>query len=178
MLGIAGGLFPADSLSYNSADGVHLVPAIDGCCDRCQCTWSTEDPKQAGWTSNDKATLYALSGCIAAAVYYRKCSNRRACIAQCESSICSSLWWYPQAEHWLMIVCMRRSCPGRQQYDGYEDGIFNYSNTSLFTYELCFNYADGMVASRLPFATHWQLLRRNYKRADMQDQLCSRITHR
>jgi hypothetical protein len=70
------------------------------------------------------------------------------------------------------------SCNNKMPYDGYVDAIFNYSNASLFTYELCFNYADGMVVSRLPFATHWQQLQRNYVRAQREQLLCSRITHR
>ncbi|KAK9917089.1 hypothetical protein WJX75_000796 [Coccomyxa subellipsoidea] len=74
--------------------------------------------------------------------------------------------------------CSNSACTERRQYDGYEDGVFNYSNRSLFTYELCFNYADGMVVSRLPFATHWQLLRKNYTRAAQGHLLCARGTHR
>ncbi|BDA41043.1 hypothetical protein COCOBI_01-6980 [Coccomyxa sp. Obi] len=74
--------------------------------------------------------------------------------------------------------CLDGACPGVQQYDGHCDRIFNYSNRSLFTYEVCFNYADGMVISRLPFATHWQLLKRNYARGGQFDMLCSRGTHR
>lgn len=79
----------------------------------------------------------------------------------------------------LRICCGgSRQCNGRLLYDGTSDAIFNYSNRSLFTYELCFNYADGMIITRLPFATHFQHLRKNYMRTDVLEGLCSRGTHR
>ena len=46
------------------------------------------------------------------------------------------------------------------QYDGQDDAIFNYSNSSLFPYELCYNYTDGMLLMRLPFASHFQHMQR------------------
>ena len=64
------------------------------------------------------------------------------------------------------------------QSDGQDDAIFNYSNASLFTYELCYNYTDGMLLMRLPFASHFQHMQSNYSRSGQADRLCARGTHR
>ena len=76
------------------------------------------------------------------------------------------------------LVHMCRECTAVQHYDGLHDSIFNFSNASLFTYELCFNYTDSMLLMRLPFASHWQQLLANYRRSGQAQCLCARGTHR
>ena len=76
------------------------------------------------------------------------------------------------------LVRMCRECTAVQHYDGLHDSIFSFSNASLFTYELCFNYTDSMLLMRLPFASHWQQLLANYRRSGQAERLCARGTHR
>ncbi|KAK9807615.1 hypothetical protein WJX72_004166 [[Myrmecia] bisecta] len=74
--------------------------------------------------------------------------------------------------------CGNRACSGRLEYDGLEDAIFNYSNQTLLTYELAYEYTDGMCLTRLPFATHHNLMRTRYNRTGTRPLLCLRTTHR
>lgn len=77
----------------------------------------------------------------------------------------------------LIVRCS--SCgEGTVEYDGQKDGIFNYSNRTLATYELCFEYADFMIHNKLPFAAHYNLMKDRYKRAGAERLLIARTTHR
>ena len=40
-------------------------------------------------------------------------------------------------------------------YDGLEDGVFNLSNQSLFTYECMFAYWDLMLLSGATYYSYW-----------------------
>lgn len=71
----AGTFLPGDSLSVCAAGVVHLVPGLDNMCSKCSSHWARQDPVSAGWVAA-RGRLYGLSGCIAATVYHRQCSNR------------------------------------------------------------------------------------------------------
>ena len=48
----------------------------------------------------------------------------------------------------------KNACGQRLFYDGQEDGIFNHSNHTLFSYEAMLTYWDGIVSSKLSFTAH------------------------
>lgn len=176
----AGGVVaPCNQCAADGSFCTHCVPPASGDCPICQHPWSAQDPVEMGWLIEEAAIVYSLT-CLytPALIYYRRCSNGWVLL-----TICLILNFSVQPKEWhcfdLRICCGgSRQCNGRLLYDGTSDAIFNYSNRSLFTYELCFNYADGMIITRLPFATHFQHLRKNYVRTDVLEGLCSRGTHR
>ena len=48
----------------------------------------------------------------------------------------------------------KSACGKRLFYDGQEDGIFNHSNHTLFSYEAMLTYWDGIISSKLSFTAH------------------------
>ena len=70
--------------------------------------------------------------------------------------------------------CSRAGCPNQLSYDGQQDGIFNLSDKSLFTYEVLFDYWDGMTVAKLSYTAHYQRLRLSHKRTARLSLLPSR----
>ena len=70
----AGSSFPQASASRINSATVHLVPELGGHCHICSAPWACQDPVEAGWLKTT-GTLYGMSGCAVASVYYRPCSK-------------------------------------------------------------------------------------------------------
>lgn len=56
--------------------------------------------------------------------------------------------------------------PHTVAYDGQEDGIFNFSNFTLFTYEVMFDYWDGMTVTPLSYTAHHSRLVMHHERSN------------
>lgn len=67
-----------------------------------------------------------------------------------------------------------RPCPGCAQqtyYDGYDEGVFNYSNKTLFLHEVLYDYLHSFKNSALPFVAYHRIMHDRYTVAGYQ--LCS-----
>lgn len=76
-----------------------------------------------------------------------------------------------------LLACVCSSCGCTLEYDGQEDGIFNYSNKTLLTHELGHDYADSMPLLELTFAAHYRMMEERYGRTKPPAGLFSRNTH-
>lgn len=66
-------------------------------------------------------------------------------------------------------------CGEKRVYDGWEDGVFNMSNKTLWLHETMMIYADLMVEACMPFNAYFKVLERQYERRGKSD-LCSKST--
>jgi len=66
----------------------------------------------------------------------------------------------------IVEVCERPclSCGEMTPYDGYEDGIFNYSNKTLFLHEVIMNYVDAIAGHGLPYNSYHTMLSNQHER--------------
>ena len=63
-------------------------------------------------------------------------------------------------------VCL--TCHQLTSYDGFEDGIFNFSNGTLATHELCWKYYDELLLGGRTFAEFWRVQDALFARLDFQ----------
>ena len=66
-------------------------------------------------------------------------------------------------------------CGRKKQYDGLDDGVFHYSNKTLWLHETMLAYVDLMVEARMPFNAYYKVLERQYERRGAS-ALCSKST--
>jgi hypothetical protein len=77
------------------------------------------------------------------------------------------------------VVVYYRPCTGcqaRKPYEGREEGVFAFSNQTLFLDEVMLNYVDSMVESRMTFYAYHSILRTAYERTGQR--MCSETTLR
>jgi hypothetical protein len=75
--------------------------------------------------------------------------------------------------------CINPSCGQILPYDGQDDGIFNFSDNYLVTYEVARSYICGMMTSPLPFYSHWSSMCDAYEAKGLGRQaLFNADTHR
>jgi hypothetical protein len=75
----------------------------------------------------------------------------------------------------VMVFDRVCQCGHKKQYDGLSDGVFNYSNKTLWLHETMLTYVDLMVEARMPFNAYFKFLRRQYERRGAST-LCSKST--
>lgn len=77
----------------------------------------------------------------------------------------------------LAVTVNERVCPcgAIRPYDGKEDGVFNYSNKTLWLHETLMAYVDLMVEARMPFNAYHEVLQRQYERRGATP-MCSKKT--
>lgn len=63
-------------------------------------------------------------------------------------------------------------CDEEKQYDGRDDGIFNFSNSSLFEHETMMMFVDSIVECKMPFNAYHGILERAYERSKCSLKLC------
>jgi hypothetical protein len=91
------------------------------------------------------------------------------------SACCSQPSWskalYPQQSTlYLRMFAIRvnvyfwkcSNCDRRVQYDGSSDGIFNYSNRSLFEHDLLNSYTQAYTVAEMPFFAYHKIICRDY----------------
>jgi hypothetical protein len=81
----------------------------------------------------------------------------------------------------LVRYCTNSSCRQILPYDGQCDGIFNFSNNYLITYEVGLSYTKGMLSKPYPFYAHWVDMCDTYEHTDPvhgRQALFSEDTHR
>ena len=66
-------------------------------------------------------------------------------------------------------------CGNKKQYDGLGDGVFHYSNKTLWLHETMLEYVDLMVEARMPFNAYYKVMSRQYERRGAST-LCSKST--
>lgn len=77
--------------------------------------------------------------------------------------------------------CTNSMCRKILPYDGQCDGIFNFSNNYLITYEVAISYTKGMLNKPYPFYAHWVDMCDAYEATDPvhgRQALFSEDTHR
>jgi len=67
------------------------------------------------------------------------------------------------------------ACDAKQPYDGHHEGVFNYSNKTLFLHEVMSDYVHGMAECRMPFYAYYSILRRRYAQL-AHSTMCARST--
>ena len=67
-------------------------------------------------------------------------------------------------------------CGETKAYDGLVDGVFNYSNKTLWLHETMLTYIDLMMDARMPFNAYYKVLGRQYERRGAAGELCSKST--
>lgn len=55
-------------------------------------------------------------------------------------------------------------CDAKKDYDGFRDGVFNYSNETLFLHEVMLMYVDAIRGCRMPFNAYFLIMERQYAR--------------
>ena len=75
----------------------------------------------------------------------------------------------------LAVTVYERKCPcgHTKQYDGLVDGVFHYSNKTLWLHETMLTYIDLMVEARMPFNAYFKVLRRQYERRGISEMCAS-----
>lgn len=116
------------------------------------------------------------------------------CVPTCHGACpnCASAWDTrdPVTEGWLMKrgtlygssssmrvdVYYRKCshCNFKKQYDGWDDGVYNFSNECLFLHEVMLGYVDAMPECQMPINAYFCILQRAYKRAT--HAFCSKTT--
>lgn len=66
-------------------------------------------------------------------------------------------------------------CGNKKQYDGLDDGVFNYSGKTLWLHETLMRYVDLMGEAKMPFNAYHSVLLRQYGRRG-QSVMCSTNT--
>lgn len=74
--------------------------------------------------------------------------------------------------------CSNRCCPVRRGYDGWSDGVFNYSDAVLMTHELGFSYTDDLVIRSLTLNAHYRTMQAAFNRSGPEKLPISLATHR
>ena len=67
------------------------------------------------------------------------------------------------------------ACGCLKPYDGKSDGVFNYSNKTLWLHETMMAYVDLMIEARMPFNAYYEVLQRQYQRRSAST-FCSKKT--
>ena len=66
----------------------------------------------------------------------------------------------------------------RRGYDGWSDGVFNYSDAVLMTHELGFSYTDDLVIRSLTLNAHYRTMQAAFNRSGPEKLPISLTTHR
>jgi hypothetical protein len=90
---------------------------------------------------------------------------------------CVAEQFLARTSHTVAIV-MHRCCSERKVYDGWRDGIFNYSDTFLMTHEVGFSYTKGLVLRSLTLTAHYGTMGEAYKIGGTDKLPFSASTHR